>query len=176
MAAFCHLETFTCDNDSPNPENKLPIETRLVKCLRVWCEKHDAIISGNRTVHQEISALLEWYICECIAYSPDKRMGGWWSDGVIILQIEQTGDNAFNLLGVTYIGCQGIAPFDIDVVLASDSDNYFAKCLFRIGALDPEGRPMICDSRRAAARILEMRPRETRDWAMAVELTPPTET
>ncbi len=39
--------------------------------------------------------------------------------------------------------------------------------------LDDHRDAKICDRNLAPQRVLEMRPRYNRDWAMAVELTPP---
>jgi hypothetical protein len=74
---------------------------------------------------------------------------------------------------VTWIDSLGIAPFEIDLKLDPLDDVYFAKTVFRIGMLDNHERPMVCDRNLAPTRVLEMRPRYNRDWAMAVELTPP---
>ncbi len=164
----------TCDNEIPTPDYKLPIETRLVKCLRAWRDDPNALIGDHRTVEQEICGLLEWYICECIEYGPDS-LGGWWSDGVIYLQIEQPSTDTFKLLGVTWIDCKGLSPFDIDVVLDPNRDDHFAKCIFRIGMLDDKGQPFLCDRDRSPHRVLDKRPRYNRGWAMAVELAPPNE-
>jgi hypothetical protein len=74
---------------------------------------------------------------------------------------------------VTWIDSLGIAPFEIDVELDPHDDMYFAKTVFRIGMLDNHGHPLVCNRNLAPTRVLEMRPRYNRDWAMAVELTPP---
>lgn len=168
---FCHLEIDTCNNDIPTPEQKLPIESRLVNCLRAWHEDPNAIISDERTVQQEIVDLLEWYICECIPYGPNS-LGGWWSDGVIHLEIDEPSPDKFKLLGVTWIDCHGLAPFEIDVELDAKNNTQFAKTIFRLGMLDAQRRPKICNRNHAASRLLETRPRYNRDWAMAIELTP----
>jgi hypothetical protein len=170
--AFCYLEAFSCDNDFPTPDYKIPIETRLVKYLRIWRDDPNSLTINGRTVEQEIRGLLEWYICECIAYGPN-NLGGWWSDGIIHLEINQTAQGIFKLLGVTWIDCHGIAPFEIDVELNPTDDSHFAKTIFRIGMLDDRGCPKVFNRRVDAGYILEMRPRQNRDWAMAVELTPP---
>jgi hypothetical protein len=132
----------------------------------------DAIVEGDCTLFQEICGLLEFYICGCIPYGP-KNLGGWWSDGVIHLEIAEAAPNLFTLLGVTWIDSLGIAPFEIDLKLDPLDDVYFAKTVFRIGMLDNHERPMVCDRNLTPTRVLEMRPRYNRDWAMAVELTPP---
>jgi hypothetical protein len=116
--------------------------------------------------------LLEWYICECIPYGPG-NLSEWWSDGVEKLVITQTADEAFKLLGVTWISSLGRAPFEIDVELNPADDQYFAKTVFRIGTLDDRGKPRVFGRLIAEESILEKRPRQDRDWAMAVELTPP---
>ena len=165
-----HLEPDTCNDNPPTPEYKLPVETRLVKCLRAWRDDPNGLVDEHRTVEQEICDLLEWYICECISYGPN-NLGGWWSDGVVYLEIEESLHDAFSLLGVTWIDCKGIAPFDIDVVLDPNRDDSFANCIFRIGMLDRHGQPIICDRDRSPQGVLDRRPRQNRDWAMAVELS-----
>jgi hypothetical protein len=166
------LEVPTCENDLTIPDYKLPIETRLVKYLRIWRDSPNAVTSNGRTVEDELAGLLEWYICECIPYGPDS-LGGWWSDGVVLLEIHQVEPDIFKLLGVTWIDSLGIAPFEIDVELSPSLDSHFTKTTFRIGVLDDYGNPKILDRRMDVRRVLEMRPRHNQDWAMAVELTPP---
>ena len=132
----------------------------------------DAIVEGERTLFQEICGLLEFYICGCISYGP-KHLGGWWSDGVVYLEITEPNPDRFTLLGVTWIDSLGIAPFEIDVELDPHDDMYFAKTVFRIGIVDNHGHPLVCNRNLAPTRVLEMRPRYNWDWAMAVELTLP---
>ncbi len=151
---------------------RLTIEARLIRELKLWDVDPAATVDDGTAVTQEIRSLLEWYICGCIPYGPN-ALGGWWSDGVIHLEITKRRDGGFKLLGVTWIGCDGLAPFKIDVDLALDDDWYFAKTIFRIGLTDERGLPKLSDSRRNVARVLESRPRSNGDWAMAVELTPP---
>jgi hypothetical protein len=130
------------------------------------------VLETGRSVEREIYLLLEWYICECILYGPH-NLGGWWSDGVIHLEITEYEDDHFKLLGVTWIDCKGIAPFEIDIELGPSDDSYFIKTIFRIGMLDHDGRPKLCDRERSPEHLLAKRPRCDHDWAMAVELTPP---
>jgi hypothetical protein len=162
-----------CDDEFLIPDYKFPIEMRLVKYLRMWRGDPNAIAASGRTVEQEIAFLLEWYICECIPYGP-ANLSEWWSDGVEKLEITQTAEDSFNLLGVTWIGSLGNAPFEIDVKLNPADDHYFAKTIFRIGTLDERGRPTAFHHRVSREWILGNRPRDNRVWAMAVELTPPS--
>lgn len=143
-----------------------------MRCLRIWRDDPNAVVAGDRTVVQEICGLLEWYICECIAYGPN-NLGGWWSDGVIHLEIDNPTTERFKLLGVTWIDCRGIAPFEIDIELDPQNDTHFANTIFRIGMLDDQRHPLICPQNLGPSRVLEDRPRYNRDWAMAVELTQP---
>jgi len=151
-----------------------PIETRLLRCLRAWRVVSDASIVDNRSAVQEIGELLEWYICDCLSYGPS-NLGGWWSDGVIHLEIDNPETDRFKLLGVTWIASFGIAPFEIDLELNPQDDLLFAKTVFRIGMLNDNGLPIVSDRNLAITRVLEIRPRHDRDWAMAVELTPSTQ-
>ena len=168
---FCRLEVDACKNDNATPHDRPDIETRLLRCLRIWRDDPKVVVADNRTVVQEICGLLEWYICECIPYGPD-NLRGWWSDGVIHLEIANPITDRFKLLGVTWIDCHGIAPFEIDVECDPQNDTHFAKTVFRIGMLDDQQRPLICHRKLLPTRVLENRPRYNRDWAMAVELTP----
>ena len=170
--SFCHLETTAFNNDDPIRNDRPLIETRLLRCLCDWRVDPDTKLDCGRTRLEEICGLLEFYICGCIAYGP-KHLGGWWSDGVIHLEISEPAPDHFKLLGVTWIDSLGISPFEIDLELNPHDDTYFAKTVFRIGTLDSYGRPAVCNRALAATRVLETRPRYNRDWAMAVELTPP---
>jgi hypothetical protein len=170
---ICHLEAIACDNDFPTPEYKIPIEARLIKYLRVWRDNPNAVTPTDRNIEKEIASLLERYIDDCLWYGPKNR-SAWWSEGVVRLEIKQTTLDVFKLLGVTWIDCHGVAPFEIDVEMNPADDHHFAKTTFRIGTLDDRGCPQIIDHRKDEGRVLEMRPRHNRDWAMAVELTPPS--
>ncbi len=97
----------------------------------------DILIEG-RPLFQEMRGLLEFYICGCIPYGP-KNLGGWWSDGVIHLEISEAAPDSFTLLGVTWIDSLGISPFEIDLKLDPHDDVYFARTVFRIGMLDHYG-------------------------------------
>jgi hypothetical protein len=140
--------------------------------LRSWRYTPDATVEDGRTLLEEISGLLEFYICECIPYGPN-NLGGWWSDGVIHLEIGEPRSDRFRLLGVTWIGSLGIAPFEIDLELDPNDEIYFAKTIFRIGTLDDCGNPTVAKRNLAPTRVLQNRPQYNRDWAMAIELTPP---
>ena len=148
------------------------IETRLLRCLSTWRVTPNVAVADGRTLIEEISGLLEFYICGCIPYGPDD-LGGWWSDGVIHLEIVETKPGRFTLLGVTWLGSLGIAPFEIDLELDPNNQIYFAKTTFRIGVLDNHGIPAVANRNLAPTRVLETRPQYNRDWAMAIELTPP---
>jgi hypothetical protein len=148
------------------------IETRLLRYLRTWRANPDATVNDGRTLLEEISELLEFYICDCIACGPNS-FGGWWSDGVIHLEIAEPKLDRFTLHGVTWIGSLGIAPFKIDLELDPNDEIYFAKTIFRIGTLDKHGIPTVAKPNLIPTRVLETRPQYNRDWAMAIELTPP---
>lgn len=142
-----------------------------MKCLRRWSDDPTTIAAGGRTCEQEVASLLEWFICESVGHDPTGRLKDWWSDGVVELQIDQQSSDSYKLAGVTWIGSDGLAPFEIDVKLNPKTDRYFANCVFRLGLLDQSGRPAVCEP----GRPIEIRTRQNRDWAMAVELTPPEE-
>jgi len=139
--------------------------------MRVWTDNPNAVVLSGRKVEEEIALLLEWYICQCLEYGPH-NLGGWWSDGVILLEIHTTSPDEFKLLGVTWIDSLGIAPFEIDVKLIPNIETHFAKTIFRIGTLDDFGQPKVLDRRLDDRQVLRMRPQRNKDWAMAVELTP----
>jgi hypothetical protein len=165
------MEVPTCNDDIPTPDYKIPIETRLVRYLRLWRDNPNATVN-DVSVSEKISGLLEWYICECLHNGPG-NLSEWWSDGVIYLEINQLTLESFKLLGVTWIDCWGIAPFEIDVELYPLDDICFAKTICRLGTLDEFGHPTLFDRDAHPPLVLEKRPRHNREWAMAIELTPP---
>jgi hypothetical protein len=138
----------------------------------MWRDDSAAVTANGRTVNAELCLLLEWYICGCISYGP-ANLREWWSDGVEKLEITQTAEDSFKLLGVTWVGSLGRAPFEIDVELNPADDHYFAKTIFRMGTLDDYGLPQVFGHRTSGEWLLQTRPRRNRDWAIAVELTPP---
>jgi len=150
------------------------IETRLLKCLRTWQIRPDSDPETMPMLDQEIRRLLEFYICDCLGYGP-KDLCGWWSDGVIHLEITSPSSDQFKLIGVTWIDSHGITPFEIDIDLDPADDHCFARTVFRIGKRDGQGRPDLCSHDLALSRILEGRPTQDKDWAMAVELAKPAE-
>ena len=143
-----------------------------MRCLRLWRDNPRALAPSNQPVEQEISSLLEWYLCECLHYGP-RSLSEWWSDGVIHLEVHQRTLESFQLLGVTWIDCWGLAPFEIDVELYPLDDSCFAKTIIRLGTLDEAGRPQVFNRKENPSSILEKRPRRNQDWAIAIELTPP---
>ncbi len=187
VQSFCLTELDAISNDNEGRKERPPIETRLLRCLRLWRTVPNAVVEDGCTLFEEICDLLEFYICDCIRYGP-KSLGGWWSDGVIHLEISEPQTDRFKLVGVTWIGSNGFAPFEIDVDLDPHDDTYFSKTIFRIGILDNSGHPLVCNPNLTPTRVLELRPGynraadknrapdKNREWAMAVELTSPNET
>ena len=141
--------------------------------MRCWLNEANSTAEIEKRADRDIRDLLEWYICECITYGP-KSLRGWWSDGVVYLEIAQS-TKGVKLIGVTWIDCLGFAPFEIDVEITSTDPPYFTTTVFRIGMRDERGCAHICGADIAPTRVCEMRPRYNWDWAMAVELTPPPE-
>jgi hypothetical protein len=164
------MEVPAC-NDASLPHYKIPIETRLVTYLRLWQTDPQAKSCFDLPVEKAIGELLECYICDCLDDS-GRAPKGWWSDGVISLKIDQRSHQAFNLLGVTWIDCFGLAPFQIDVELSPAIDSHFVKTVFRLGTLDSAGSPTIFTRQALVSEILAARPCRDKDWAVAVELTP----
>jgi hypothetical protein len=74
-----------------------------------------------------------------IAFHTGQILWGWLSDGVIHLEIAETKTDYFTLLGVTWIGLRGIAPFEIDLEIDPNDEICFSKTVFRIGTLDSNG-------------------------------------
>ena len=148
------------------------IETQLLKGLRDWQASADTDLESGRGLNQQIRNLLEFYICECISYGL-KELCGWWSDGVIHLEISELFPNHFKLIGVTWIDSKGLAPFEIDIIMEPDDWNNFSRTIFRIGKRDTQGWPILCSRDLSTSRILDQRPKHDRDWAMAVELDRP---
>jgi hypothetical protein len=160
------------DHDYPRT-----IEACLIRYLRLWRGDRDAVAEDGEAVGHALSRVLEWFICDCLEYSPDNDIGGWWCDGVMTLDVVQTGVESFQLSGVAWIGgvdakSYGVAPFRIDAVLDPSQDDQLARCVFRIGWRDHRGRPRLDSPQIPPYRILAEQPRTNSDWAVAIELTP----
>lgn len=146
------------------------IEPNLICALLDW----RAAAAGNaedvQSLIEGICGPIEYYICDCLRYGP-KSMTGWWSDGVLLLEVFEIEPDGFKLMGVTWIDSEGLAPFEFDLWIAPNNHRRFAKTVFRIGMLDASGQAFLCDRNLAAIEVLENRPRFNHGWAMAVELT-----
>ena len=169
---LCHTENPACDD---NPKSQHPdAEHLLIQAIRRWeldsrAGEHELIAKAE----QHIKTILERFIGDCLSHDPSSRLRGWWSDGVTYLRVKHQANRTFNLRGTTWIGSDGIAPFDFELVLPDDEGRHFDRIRFRIGLLDELGCPTLCDPGWAVDRVLERCPRYNRDWAMAIELTPP---
>jgi len=172
--ASWNWEKNNCDSDYPTPEYKTPIEARLIKYLQMWRDDRNVVSAFGRPIEREICSLLEWYICECLRYGPP-HLQEWWSDGVEGLEISQIAEDAFKLLGVTWIGCEGIAPFEIDLKLNASDESHFASTVFRLGTFDDQGLPKLFHHRIAPHSLVQKRPLQNCDWVIAIELTPPAQ-
>jgi hypothetical protein len=139
----------------------------------MWRDDHRALTFDSRPVEDALCGVLEMYIGECLACAPNSPPG-WWSDGVFRLEIQETSRDQFKLLGVTWIDSAGTTPFEFDVELSPTDQDQLARTIFRIGTLDADGYPTFFDQ--YAIGAIEMRPQRNRDWAVAVELTPPPST
>ena len=129
---------FTCDNDFSPPANKFPIETRLVKYLRIWRGDPNALTANGRNVGQELSSC--WNGTFATVFRTARTIsaaGGPMASS--IWRLARPRETFFKLLGVTWIDCHGIAPFEIDVELDPADECHFAKTIFRIGMLDDQG-------------------------------------
>jgi hypothetical protein len=167
-------EDRTFESNNRIPDYKLPIETRLVRTLRIWQGDRQAMIDAERPIMQEICMLVEGYIGECLAFGSD-AVRGWWSDGVMCLEIQELATGCFKLYGVSWIGTSTVAPFEIDVDLLPENDTHFARTVFRIGTLDKDGHPTQIAGTADPRVLLRDRPRFNSDWAVAIELTAPTD-
>jgi hypothetical protein len=164
----------TFEDNNHIPDYKLPIETRLVRALRIWQSDRQAIIEAERSITQEICTLVDGFIGECLAYGPD-TVRGWWSDGVMCLEIQELAKDCFKLYGVSWMGISTVAPFEIDVDLLPEKDTHFARTVFRIGTLDKDGHPSSIAGTADPRVVLRDRPRCNGDWAVAIELISPNE-
>ena len=180
-------ETHTIDSNGPDHLSPSTTEARLIQALRHWqsnpqpiptthsvvdVDLPDSELSRGEIQDREILQLVEGFICGALHAGP-KPLRHWWSDGILCLHIEATGNDCLKLLGVTWIASDGLAPFEIDVELNPDDEREFRRTVFRLGCTDTRGRPILATSTRHALEILANRPRELRDWAVAIELTPP---
>jgi len=98
------------------------------------------------------------------------RRLGTWCDGVPLLVVADINRTAFSVAGVGYFPYE-LSPFELDFYYEHRRDLHTTKIEFRFGILDARGGLRTFGTSKNPNTILSQRPREVREWAVAVELT-----
>ncbi len=159
-------------NDAVLPSSE-PLEQRIARLLWIWLNDPLVILNDGRDVQQHIATLLEPFLSDAFTYHSEGSKQGWWSDGVTLLQIEAIADTTFRPFGYTW-SAGGWTPFEIEFYLAAKTSLRFDRTIVRFGWLDKNGNIAAASIhprlRKPGSQISESQ------WAMAIELTPPTGT
>ena len=159
----------------PNEESKFndnaitSLETRIAQTLWRWKDaavpKRDTIV-----VNDKLGLMLEhWFPFGDI---PMTRKLGTWCDGISSLEVSSSSRLSFLLAGVGWFPTY-LAPFEVEFHFPQRFDTTTISIVLRLGFRDRlfaanfHGTPSANDDVTAFAS----RPRNNRDWALAVELT-----
>ncbi len=157
------------ENTHPNSD---PLEQRIAAELWRWAFA-DEVVRDEMISQREFACDLEFYLCGLLHIIPQAQAKGLWCDGVIELEIAKFNRTTFRVIGVAYLmrnDTCGLAPFELEFYFEKRRDVVTRHVNFRI---HPDQNPN--DSQYRANRIekfLENRPRQDRDWAIAVTITP----
>ena len=157
-----------------------PNETHIARLLWAWSCDLEAVVEDDdgRRIDQHLAFLLEWFLCDALKHSSAGARGGWWSDGVISLQIKRLTPTSFRMTGTTFWAAgkgrnDWVAPFDVEFSFPAIDSVEWTGIIVRFGWLGHDGE--------IVQSIGCIHPRERwpdkvirdSEWAMAIELTPP---
>lgn len=145
-------------------------ETRLITGVRSWLDQPSSDTTPSIAAATEIQYWLEPFIDACLADASYPQTKGWSSDGVIDLTIDRIGMNQVALRGITWLITQTLVPFDIRLTISPHRSDEFQRIEFRIAIRDRGGHPVV----HPPDRLVLVPTKESRDWLVAVELTPLT--
>ena len=164
-------------NDAVLPDSE-PRDQRIARLLWIWSRDRKQLFGDGRSVEQHIASWLEPFLCDSFAYSPEGAKQGWWSDGVVDLQIDRFAATAFLLWGSAWwaghdVNKQWVAPFEIEFYFTVEGSLDFSRTIVRFGGADVNG-DIVRSSMSLHPRIRNNgQPSKNSHWAMAIELTPP---
>ena len=99
------------------------------------------------------------------------RRLGTWCDGIPLLTVADLSRTAFALAGVGYFPHE-LSPFELDFHYLRRRDMHTTRIEFRFGMRDADGGLRTFATNKPPDAILMQRPRDLRQWAVAVELSP----
>ena len=136
----------------------------------LWQWRFAALTVRDRIVADaDLASLLEfWFPFEEIALT---RRLGTWCDGIPILRLQDFNRTAFVMAGVGYFP-NDFSPFELEFHYNKRRDRLTSRIVLRFGISNHEGglKTFACST--APEQVLARSPRQVRDWAVAVELTP----
>jgi hypothetical protein len=155
-----------------NPDS---LEFRIASELWRWAFLKDDARSELQSPRGDLALNIEFYLCGVFRIVPVAQSNGWWCDGVMELSITKISRTSFRIAGAAYFGNSApcyLAPFELEFHFAKRRNPEPARVIVRFGELGPNGSIRLCKYPRNAALIATNRPRQERDWVIAVELTP----
>ncbi len=117
----------------------------------------------------DLASLLEyWMPFSQIEFT---RKLGTWCDGIAELHIFDLGRTAFLIAGVGYFPSDS-SPFELEFSYKKRRDLLTTRIVFRFGMLDSDWQLRTFAASKSPEAVLRLRPSDTQDWAVVVELTP----
>lgn len=108
--------------------------------------------------------MLEFYLCGLFHWVDYTRSRGIWCDGIPEFQIERTTRTSFLIVAAIY--CPNVlAPVEIEFHFPVRRSCYPSRVLLRFN------EPGEFGTSRDPGTVIRKRPKQVRDWTVAVELT-----
>lgn len=138
----------------------------------LWRWRFASLVERERiAADSDLALLLEfWFPFEEF---PLTRGLGTWCDGIALLSVENINRTAFKIVGVGYFPIE-FSPFELEFHYKNRRDRLTSRIVLRFGISNHAGGIMTFACSTSPERVLARSPCHVRDWAIAVELTPPT--
>lgn len=164
------LKGGTFENTTPHSD---PLEQRISAELWRWAFSDAAARDEMISQQKQFAGDLEFYICGLLDIIPQAQAPGLWCDGVIDLEITKLNRTTFRIIGAAYLTRNNacwLAAFELEFYFEKRRDGVAQKLIFRIHPVCAPNDSQHRHDRRT--ELLANRPRQDRDWAIAVTITP----
>lgn len=155
-------------------DNSDPLEKAIAEKLWHWAFSSNEVrseitkcvcrVSSKDFLQCHLATNLEYYLCGIFNLVSYTRSRGIWCDGVAELSIEKTSRLSFLIVAAAYCP-HALAPVELEFHFPVRRSDRPIRVLFRFDDPAETGRTT------ARGKVILKRPKQDRDWTVAVELT-----